>query len=168
MRLSNVVPSLNTFSSILRCCAGLGKTQMGKSFHCQLVKWGFVNDVVQQTGLLDFYGKVGDLRSARKVFDEMSGRDVVANNAMISVLGKFGCVEEAGEVFERMGERNSCSWNSMITCYCKAGDVRSGRLLFDESPVKDVVSWNAMIDGLLVIDAIATVVTVAELKRTRP
>ena len=147
MRLSNVVPSLNTFSSILRCCAGLGKTQMGKSFHCQLVKWGFVNDVVQQTGLLDFYGKVGDLRSARKVFDEMSGRDVVANNAMISVLGKFGCVEEAGEVFERMGERNSCSWNSMITCYCKAGDVRSGRLLFDESPVKDVVSWNAMIDG---------------------
>ncbi|KAA8549489.1 hypothetical protein F0562_001173 [Nyssa sinensis] len=108
---------------------------------------GFVFDVILQTGLLDYYGKVGDLTSAKRVFAEMPQRDVVANNAMISALGKHGFVEEAHNLFDGMPERNSCSWNSMITCYCRLGDIDSARLFFDRNPVKDVVSWNVMIDG---------------------
>lgn len=147
MRYNNLIPSQNTFSLILHSCAGFAATQMGKSFHCQLLKWNFGTDVILQTGLLDFYAKVGDLRSAKRVFADMSVRDVVANNAMISALRKHGCIEEARDLFDCMPDRNSCSWNSMITCYCKLGDIKSARLIFDDSPVKDVVSWNAMIDG---------------------
>ncbi|KAK9279058.1 hypothetical protein L1049_012733 [Liquidambar formosana] len=144
---SNVVPSKSTYSLILRSCASLCATQLGESFHCQILKMGFEFDLILQTGLLDFYAKVGNLRSAKRVFAEMPERDVVANNAMISALSKNGCVEEAQNLFDNMTERNSASWNSMITSYCKLGDIDSARLMFYRNPVKDVISWNAMIDG---------------------
>ncbi|XP_057488080.1 pentatricopeptide repeat-containing protein At1g08070, chloroplastic-like [Actinidia eriantha] len=147
LRDKNLVPNKSLISLILRCCAGFCATQLGESFHCQIAKMGFVSDVVLQTGLLDFYAKVGDLGSAKKVFNEMTERDVVANNAMISAMSKHGCLEEAQRLFDSMPERNSCSWNSMITCYCKLGRIESARLIFDRNPVKDVVSWNAIIDG---------------------
>ncbi|XP_059626397.1 pentatricopeptide repeat-containing protein At1g08070, chloroplastic-like [Cornus florida] len=147
LRCNHVIPSKSTLSLILRSCAGHCATQLGELFHCHIVKMGFVFDLVLQTGLLDFYAKVGNLGSAKLVFVEMPERDVVACNAMISALGKHGFVEEARNLFDGMLERDSCSWNSMISCYCKLGDIDSARLIFDGNPVKDVISWNAMIDG---------------------
>lgn len=152
MLRDSVLPSKVTLSSIVRSCAAHGAAQLGESFHCQIFKMGFRLDVILQTGLLDFYGKVGDLRCARKMFAEMLQRDVVADNAMVSVLSKHGCVEEARDLFNNMPQRNSASWNSMITCYCKLGDIGSARSMFDANPVKDVVSWNAMIDGYIKAD----------------
>ncbi|XP_057967933.1 pentatricopeptide repeat-containing protein At1g08070, chloroplastic-like [Malania oleifera] len=147
MLYNNVVPSKAVFTSILRSCAVNCATQIGEAFHSQMIKMGFPFDVILQTGLLDFYAKVGNLRSAERVFVEMPEKDVVANNAMVSALSMHGHVKEARDLFDEMPERNSCSWNSMITCYCKSGDIDSARLMFDRCPVKDVVSWNAMIDG---------------------
>ncbi|CAK9142694.1 unnamed protein product [Ilex paraguariensis] len=147
LRYNNLIPNTPTCSLILRSCALTCATQFGESFQCQILKMGYEFDVIVQTGLLDFYAKVGNLKSAKRVFVEMPERDVVANNAMISALSKHGCLEEAKNLFDSMPERNSCSWNSMITCYCKLGDIDSARLIFDRDPVKDVVSWNAIIDG---------------------
>ncbi|KAL3517976.1 hypothetical protein ACH5RR_020565 [Cinchona calisaya] len=147
LRSFQLVPSTTVYSLILRFCAGFDVAQFGKMFHCQMLMLGFESDVILQTGLLDFYAKVGDLVSARKVFVEMPERDVVANNAMIAAFSKYGHVEEAKKLFDSMPESDCCSWNSMITCYCKVGDVASARLVFDQSPRKDVISWNAMIDG---------------------
>ncbi|KAG5589313.1 hypothetical protein H5410_039827 [Solanum commersonii] len=143
----NLFPNRVAFSLILRSCANRNGTHLGKSFHSQIVKMGFEFDVILLTGLLDFYGKVGDLGSARKVFVEMPERDVIATNAMISAFSRYGCVEEAKQLFENMSDRNSASWNSLITCYCKSSEVHNARLIFDRNPIKDVVSWNAMIDG---------------------
>ncbi|KAK9106342.1 hypothetical protein Syun_022353 [Stephania yunnanensis] len=108
---------------------------------------GFGFDVFLQTGLLDFYGKVGELGLARRVFDEMPERDVVARNAMVAALGMNGFLSDARKLFDEMSERTSSSWNTMITCYCKLGDVEAARRIFDYNPMKNVVSWNAMIDG---------------------
>ncbi|XXG60526.1 hypothetical protein AAC387_Pa04g2413 [Persea americana] len=147
MLLDNVKPDAMTFSSILRGCVTFSKISLGEAVHGLILKMGFVFDMFLQTGLLDFYGKAGDLTSAKQVFDEMPQRDVVANNAMIAVLSKCGHVTDAHNLFEKMPERNSASWNCMITCYCKLDDICSARTIFDKNPVKDVVSWNAMIDG---------------------
>ncbi|XP_058225473.1 pentatricopeptide repeat-containing protein At3g29230-like [Rhododendron vialii] len=147
LRENYLFPNKSLVSLIFRACAGLCATHLGESFRCQLLKMGILFDVVLQTGLIDFYAKVGDLRSAEKVFEEMTERDVVANNVMLSGFTKHGFVEEARRLFDSMQERDSCSWNSMITCYCKLGQIDSARLMFDRSPVKDVVSWNAIIDG---------------------
>ncbi|KAL6979017.1 formamidase, partial [Sarracenia purpurea var. burkii] len=147
LRENNLVPSKSTISLILHSCANLRAIQLGESFHCQILKLGFVSDMILQTGLLLLYAKVGHLGLTKQVFAEMTERDVVANNAMISALSKHGCFEEAQNLFDNMPERNSCSWNSMITCFCKLGRIDSARSTFDRNPVKDVVSWNAIIDG---------------------
>ncbi|XP_023728818.1 pentatricopeptide repeat-containing protein At5g66520 [Lactuca sativa] len=147
MRSSDVCPSQTILSLILHCCASLCASQLGKTVHGEIFKWNFNHDIVLQTGLLDFYSKIGDLSSAKKVFDEMSHRDIVANNAMISALSKHGFVKDAQKLFNSMHEKNSVTWNSMITCYSKIGDIESARFTFDSNPIKDIVSWNAMIDG---------------------
>lgn len=147
-RCSNVnSPSVGMFVLFLRYGAKLGDCKFGKLFHCVVVKLGFDCDVVLQTGLVDFYAKVGDLRCAHKVFDEMSNRDVVACNVMISVFGKHGLVVDAKALFDSMVEKDSYTWNSMVSCYFKVGDVKSARLVFDRNPVKNEVSWNVLIDG---------------------
>ncbi|MFS7964665.1 putative tetratricopeptide-like helical domain superfamily, DYW domain-containing protein [Helianthus anomalus] len=146
MLVSNVSPSQSALSLIIQFCASFCAVQLGKALHCQILKWNFTHDVVLQTGLLDFYAKVDDLSSAKRVFDEMPQRDVVANNAMISALSKHGFVEDAQNLFNSMQEKNSVTFNSMITCYSKIGDIHSARFIFDSNPAKDVVSWNAMID----------------------
>nr|XP_043638277.1 pentatricopeptide repeat-containing protein At3g62890-like [Erigeron canadensis] len=147
MRFSNVCPTETVLSLIIRRCASFCSTRLGKAFHCQIFKRNFCYDVVLQTGVLDFYAKIGDLTSAKRVFSEMSHRDIVANNAMISALSKYGFVKDAQNLFDSMHEKDSVTWNSLITCYSKIGDVDSARLLFDSNPIKNVVSWNAMIDG---------------------
>ncbi|KAI3760363.1 hypothetical protein L1987_50757 [Smallanthus sonchifolius] len=147
MLCSDLSPNQSVLSLIIQCCASFCVIQLGKALHCQIFKWNFKHDVVLQTGLLDFYAKVDDLSSAKRVFDEMPYRDVVANNAMISALSKHGFVKDAQNLFNSMQEKNSVTFNSMITCYSKIGDIHSAWLIFDSSPFKDVVSWNAMIDG---------------------
>ncbi|KAI3806258.1 hypothetical protein L1987_22157 [Smallanthus sonchifolius] len=147
MMCSDLSPNQSVLSLIIQFCASFCVIQLGKALHCQIFKWNFKHDVVLLTGLLDFYAKVDDLSSAKRVFDEMPDRDVVANNAMISALSKHGFVKDAQNLFNSMQEKNSVTFNSMITCYSKIGDIHSARFIFDSSPFKDVVSWNAMIDG---------------------
>lgn len=106
-------------------------SQIGKAFHCQILMLGFECDVILLTGLLEFYAKVGDLVSAKRVFVDMHERDVVANKVRIAPVSKYGHVGEAEKLFDSMPERNSCSWNTMITCCFKVGDVASARLAFD-------------------------------------
>ncbi|KAL6955358.1 hypothetical protein U1Q18_041328 [Sarracenia purpurea var. burkii] len=86
LRENNLVPSKSTISLILHSCANLRAIQLGESFHCQILKLGFVSDMILQTGLLLLYAKVGHLGLTKQVFAEMTERDVVANNAMISAL----------------------------------------------------------------------------------
>ncbi|XP_043705090.1 pentatricopeptide repeat-containing protein At1g08070, chloroplastic-like [Telopea speciosissima] len=147
MLREDIFPDEKTFSVVLRVCTAIPSVSTGEGFHCQILKMGFEFDMFLQTGLLDFYAKVGDLSSTKKLFAEMPNRDVVAHNVMIAALGKHGYVNDARNLFDEMPNRNSSSWNSMISCYCKLGDILSARLIFDRNPVKDVVSWNAMIDG---------------------
>lgn len=147
MLYNKFVPNKGSLIAILKSCGALRQTQLGEAFHSLVMKVGLAFDLFVQTGLVDFYGKVGNLRSARGVFDEMTDGDVVASNAMITALGMSGYVDDARVLFDKMTERDSTSWNAMMTSYCKSGDVDSARIMFDSNPTKDVVSWNAMIDG---------------------
>lgn len=89
---------------VLLCCAGSEWIQLGKPFHCQIIILGIEFDVVLQTGLLDFYEKVGD---PDRIFAEMPERDVVANNAMIAGFSKLGCVDRVKELFDSMPVRDT-------------------------------------------------------------
>lgn len=60
---------------------------------------------------------MSDVRAARRIFDEMPGRNIVSWNAMISGYAKAGDFIPARELFDLMPERNVVSWNAVIGCY---------------------------------------------------
>ncbi|CAN8269043.1 unnamed protein product [Cochlearia groenlandica] len=77
-----------TFVFVLGACARLvssiSASWVGRIVHGMVIKLGFFYESeLVGTTLLHFYAKSGDLRNARKVFDEMSERTSVTWNAMI-------------------------------------------------------------------------------------
>lgn len=74
-----------TFVFVLGACArSASALRVGRIVHGMIVKLGFLSESeLIGTTLLHFYAKNGDLRYARKVFDEMPERTSVTWNAMI-------------------------------------------------------------------------------------
>ncbi|KAF3783450.1 putative pentatricopeptide repeat-containing protein [Nymphaea thermarum] len=83
MQLSDVRPDDYTFPSILKSCANKLALRSGQGIHCVIVKVGCEVCVFVGTGLTDFYGKCGEIESARHLFDRMPDRNVVSCTAII-------------------------------------------------------------------------------------
>lgn len=68
------------------------------------------------------YAKLGQLASARQVFDEMGcRRDVPTWNSMVAGYARCGDMEGAAELFQLMPSRNVISWTAMISGYSQNG-----------------------------------------------
>ncbi|KNA16132.1 hypothetical protein SOVF_091990 [Spinacia oleracea] len=106
---------------------------------------GFKGHVFVLTALVDFYGKLGKLVEARKVFGEMPERDSFAWSTIVSVHARGGDMASARRLFHEMPQRNVTAWNTMIDGYARLGDVVAAELLFDQMSKKDLVSWTTMI-----------------------
>ncbi|CAN1187729.1 Putative pentatricopeptide repeat-containing protein At1g69350, mitochondrial [Linum perenne] len=87
------------FPSVLRACAGFGNLGVGMKVHGSVVKLGFDSDPVTETSLMSFYGELGCLKDAQKVFDEMPVKDVVSWSSIVSSFVDNGQVEEGLEMF---------------------------------------------------------------------
>ncbi|XP_072975215.1 pentatricopeptide repeat-containing protein At5g48910-like [Typha angustifolia] len=106
------------------------------------------DDVISQNDLIVGFCRIGDLRSAQKVFDGMAERNVVSWSVMIDGYARSGEMEIAQDLFDAMPERNEFSWNSLISGYLRCGRVEVARRIFD-SMVSEwgVVTWTTMISG---------------------
>lgn len=91
-----------TYPFVIKACAALRDVWFGNMMHCAVLKTGFGENMVVQTALLDLYSKVGKLREARKVVDEISQPDLVVWNAMISGYSVNGLDYEVLRVFREM------------------------------------------------------------------
>ncbi|EXC17845.1 hypothetical protein L484_023201 [Morus notabilis] len=140
-------PSSFAFSSSLKACARIGHKLGGLSVHAQVYKYGVCGSVYVQTALLDLYSKVGDVKSAQKLFDEMPERNVVSWNSMLSGYLSSGDLEMAKRVFDEIPKKDVVSWNCMITGYAKIGNMDEAILLFELMPERNLASWNAVISG---------------------
>ncbi|XP_017239746.1 pentatricopeptide repeat-containing protein At3g16610 [Daucus carota subsp. sativus] len=97
-------PSDNyTFPFVIKACSCLGSVRIGEGVHCKVWRSGFGGNVFVQTGLVDFYAKIGEMGKARLLFDDMSERDLVSWNALISGYSLHGFCDEAFEVFKKIG-----------------------------------------------------------------
>ncbi|XP_015168261.1 pentatricopeptide repeat-containing protein At3g21470 [Solanum tuberosum] len=134
---------------VLKACASLSMLSLGKALHAESVKSGFDCNVMVGTALLDMYGKCGEIRSARKVFDYMPERNVITWNAMIGGCIKNGDIKTAFLLFENMSEKTIVTWNEMIDGYARNGDMVMARSFFDRVPdeLRNVVTWSVMVDG---------------------
>ena len=62
----------------------------------------FESDVFVGTALIDMYAKCGSIKTARKLFDNMSNKNVVSWNAMIVGYGMHEYGEDALVLFTPM------------------------------------------------------------------
>ncbi|PWA41310.1 Pentatricopeptide repeat-containing protein [Artemisia annua] len=132
LQTSGFVSPTFSLASALKTCARIGT--------------GYVV-MCMETALLEFYTKVGDMRTAQKVFDEMSERNVVSWNSMIDGYLRSGDLAMAKGLFSSMTNKDVVSWNCMVSGYFRNGDMDKALSLFQEMPERKLSSWNAMISG---------------------
>ncbi|XP_022950032.1 pentatricopeptide repeat-containing protein At2g04860 isoform X3 [Cucurbita moschata] len=74
------------------------------------IKWGFDQFLYVSTAFLDLYSKLGFVKAARRLFDDIPEKDVVSWNALISGYSRSGYNHDAFELFVEMRRRgfNPC------------------------------------------------------------
>ncbi|ONK73604.1 uncharacterized protein A4U43_C04F33360 [Asparagus officinalis] len=122
MIVDGISPTQFTFTNILSSCTL--KTEgidTGKKLHSFIVKLGLSGYVPVANSLINMYGKAGDLRTGKLVFDRMSLRSVSSWNSMVSMYSQSKRMDLALSLFERMEERSIISWNAMVAGYNQNG-----------------------------------------------
>jgi len=122
-----VKPDSDTLASVLSSCANLASLGCGKHIHGGIIRSGLELNIFVGSALVDMYAKCGDINDARKVFDEMPGRDVVSWNAMIVGYAIQGCGKESLCLFEQMKhyglKPDHVSLVGVLSACCHAGLV---------------------------------------------
>ncbi|KAL6519644.1 hypothetical protein OROHE_017334 [Orobanche hederae] len=94
-----------------------------------------------------YYARLGDIITARELFDRAPRKDIASWNSIISGYFQNSKHNEAQLLFDSMTERNTVSWNGLISGYIKSGMVKKAREVFDTMPERNVISWTAMVRG---------------------
>ncbi|KAJ4825323.1 hypothetical protein Tsubulata_043498 [Turnera subulata] len=158
MRRGNVLPDAVTIVSALSALASLGALQVGSSLHAYSVKKGLLSsNVFMGTALLTFYGKCGDVRSARKVFNSMEEKSTITWSAMIGGYGIQGDGHNSlalfGEMLRAELKPNEATFTSILSACSHTGMVRDGWRLFtsmcqDYNFVPSMKHYSCMVDLL--------------------
>ncbi|TYH56695.1 hypothetical protein ES332_D08G038300v1 [Gossypium tomentosum] len=101
MLVNNIRPDDHIYPSATKSCAILGRSDIGQSIHCLVLKTGYDRDVFVASSLVDMYGKCGKIKDARNLFDEMPQRNVVSWSGMIYGYAQLGEFEEALTLFKQ-------------------------------------------------------------------
>ncbi|KAF6166222.1 hypothetical protein GIB67_031006 [Kingdonia uniflora] len=90
MEANNVKIDGFSLASFLSASASLASMKLGKQLHCFSVKSGLQSWISVSNGLVDLYGKCGNIQDARNVFMEIRRPNVVSWNGLISGLASNG------------------------------------------------------------------------------
>ncbi|KAK4721153.1 hypothetical protein R3W88_011386 [Solanum pinnatisectum] len=146
-------PDKYTFTFVLKACTLMSDFEKGIKIHEEIVNRNLENDVFIGTGIIDMYSKMGDLESARKVFDKMPDKDVVVWNAMISGVAQSEEPVNAVVLFKKMQfvcqiNPSSVTLLNLLPAVCKLMDMRVCRCIhgYVYRRVFPVSVYNALID----------------------
>lgn len=92
----------SVYLKLLQLYVDSNAKRQGYLTHAHLIVSGFLSNVHLGTKLIIFYSKMGDMNSARNVFDKMLERSVVSWTALISGYSQSGNFEEALRVYSEM------------------------------------------------------------------
>ncbi|KAK4846891.1 hypothetical protein QYF36_023038 [Acer negundo] len=84
MRKLSLTPTRTTFPCAIKSCSALLDLHSGKQTHQQALIFGYEQDLFVSSALIDMYSKCGELKDARKLFDEISQRNIVSWTSMIT------------------------------------------------------------------------------------
>eukprot|EP00250_Pteridium_aquilinum_P001505 c11700_g1_i1 orf=1658-2854(+) len=113
MQVSSVQPDAHTFVAGLKACAKEATLIQGMLVHAQILEKGFDLMLYVNNALIDMYGKCGNLKEARRVFDNHSERDIVTWNAMLAGYALSMQTHEAFKLFMGMLQEDKAD---VVTC----------------------------------------------------
>ncbi|KAJ0621968.1 putative tetratricopeptide-like helical domain superfamily, DYW domain-containing protein [Helianthus annuus] len=132
MQMNGFKPDLLTLVSVASSIAQSRDSRTSRCVHGFILRrcW-FEKDVIIGNAVVDMYAKLGDVDSARKLFDKIHLKDVVSWNTMITGYGQNGLADEAIEVYRMMvGTEyvtpNQGTWASIIPAYAHIGALKEG------------------------------------------
>ncbi|KAK7410647.1 hypothetical protein VNO78_01599 [Psophocarpus tetragonolobus] len=102
MTRSGVCPTEVTFASLLASCASASQLLLSKQFHGLLSKFGFCDNVILGSSLVDVYAKCGVMPDARRMFHEIPHPNAVTWNVIVRRYLDAGDAKEALFMFSRM------------------------------------------------------------------
>ncbi|CAN0879258.1 Pentatricopeptide repeat-containing protein At5g06540 [Linum grandiflorum] len=129
-RRLGILPDNLTYPFLVKSCAEMGSLKMGAQAHGEIVVRGFENDLFVQNSLVNMYAHLGEIVSARCVFNRIVNLDVVSWTSMIAGYNKVGDVVSARQLFDKMPEKNLVTWSTMINGYVKNSFFKEAVALF--------------------------------------
>ncbi|KAI5405820.1 pentatricopeptide repeat-containing protein At3g26540 [Lathyrus oleraceus] len=116
---ARVKPLNFTFSNALVACSSIHALEEGMQIHGVVVKWGFCEDNVVSSSLINMYVKCGELENGSRVFHQLVLKDLVSWTCIVSGYAMSGKTWDARRLFDKMPERNVISWNAMLAGYTR-------------------------------------------------
>ncbi|KAH7288463.1 hypothetical protein KP509_31G027200 [Ceratopteris richardii] len=134
MHKDEVIPDNFTFSNILSSCASEEAFNTGKEVHALAIEYGFVQDSVVATALVNMYGKCGSYADALGVFNLVHDRDVILWTSIINVSSENGDGKETIRLLHQMQEAgitpNHITFLSALSACSHSGLLNEGRDCF--------------------------------------
>ncbi|KAK7280118.1 hypothetical protein RJT34_25180 [Clitoria ternatea] len=147
-------PNTITFCVFLNACVDMMSLELGKQLHGFIVRSGYKEDVSVSNGLIDFYGKCGDVVSSELVFNRIGRviRNVVSWCSLIAALVQNHVEERACMVFlwaRKEVEPTDFMISSMLSACAELGGLELGRSVHALA-VKACVEENIFVGSALV------------------
>ncbi|KAG6403556.1 hypothetical protein SASPL_135781 [Salvia splendens] len=142
-----------SFCAFLNACSDGRFLAQGRQLHGYLIKGGHEGDVSVGNGLVDFYGKCGEVGFSEKVFEKMSERNKVSWGSMLAVFEQNDMGEMACALFlkiRRAGvEPTDFMVSSVLSACASLAALETGRLAHGLA-VKACVDDNIFVGSALV------------------
>ncbi|XP_040937662.1 pentatricopeptide repeat-containing protein At1g11290, chloroplastic [Gossypium hirsutum] len=139
MRLQCVLPDSITLLAVIQACSILASLHLARTLHAVIIRCFLECQLELDTAVLDLYMKCGSLTYARKVFDNMKGRNIISWSTMLSGYGMHGHGKEALHLFDQMKaliKPDHVTFVSILSACSHAGLINEGWECFD-SMVRD-------------------------------
>ncbi|KAF9600414.1 hypothetical protein IFM89_009329 [Coptis chinensis] len=126
----NLSPDEITLVNLLPACAQLRGLLSGKSMHGYAIRKGFLSHIVLETALVNMYGKCGELKLSKRVFDGMVDRSLLSWNTMVTAYVQNGWSWEAIDIFLDLcnGSLRIDAFTvvSILPAYAEIASIREG------------------------------------------
>lgn len=147
-------PNEITILSLVKECGTTRALELGKWLHAFTLRNGFTFSMVLATAFIDMYGKCGDVRSARSVFNSFKSKDLMMRSAMISAYAQNNCIDDAFDIFVHMTgcgiKPNEITMVSLLMICAKAGSLEMGKWIhsyIDKQGIKgDMILRTSLVD----------------------
>nr|XP_043625477.1 pentatricopeptide repeat-containing protein At4g35130, chloroplastic [Erigeron canadensis] len=179
MQENGIKPDNVSLINLLPSCSQLRTMWSGKAVHGYAVRMGFLPHIVLGTAIIDMYGKCGEPRLAKQVFNQMHQRNLISYNTLITALGQNGQYTDAlnffWDIWNNGFKPDAMTITSILPVYSEIAWLREGKqihgyivksgfllntfvlnsLVYMYAKCGDVVSARDIFDGISVKDIIS-------------